>query len=82
MTYEFICNRDFETTPTEYAKYLKSTYDNAKRILSLPVENWPRGTSHEISSFIISECEDAICDLKLEFGLFNADGKLVGFADA
>lgn len=82
MAYEFICERDFETTPARYAKYLKDTYANAQRTLSMPVQHWPRGTSHEISQAIIFECEEAICDLRMQFGLFDAEFKLVGYAEA
>lgn len=82
MAYEFICERDFETTPARYAEYLKDTYANAQRTLSMPVQQWPRGNSHEISRAVMLECEEAICDLRLEFGLFNSEGKLAGYAAA
>jgi len=79
---EFIAARDFDTTPTRYAEYLRDTYSNAKRILSLPEQQWPRGSSHNISRAIMAECDEAYGDLALEFGLFNANGKLVDYATA
>ena len=77
---EFISERDFETTPARYAEYLRDTYSNAKRNLSLPEQKWPRGSSHDISRAIMAECDEAYGDLALEFGLFNADGHLAEFA--
>lgn len=83
MEYEFIQARDFECTPKRYEQYLKDTYANAKRTLEMPEQQWPRGSSHEISRAIMSECEDAACDLRLEFGLFDPfTGKCVDLADA
>lgn len=82
MAYEFIETRDFDCTPARYAQYLRDSHSNAKRILSLPEQQWPRGSSHDISRGIMDECEDAICNLRLEFGLFNLDFKLVGYAEA
>ncbi len=77
---EFIAERDFETTPSRYAQYLRDTYRNAERNLSLPEQKWPRGSSHDISRAIMAECDEAYGDLALEFGLFNADGRLAEFA--
>lgn len=82
MEFEFISPRDFETTPARYAQYLRDSYNNAKCILSDPVQQWPRGTSHEIARAIMAECELAHDDLALEFGLFTPYGKLAGYADA
>lgn len=83
MSYEFISAREFDTTPKQYEQYLRDTYANAKETFAKPVQNWPRGTSHEIARAIMSECEAAICDLRLEFGLFDPHTfKCVGLADA
>jgi hypothetical protein len=48
MTNEFINPRNIELTPAQYVRYLRDTHANAKRILSLPVQQWQRGSSHEI----------------------------------
>lgn len=80
MTPEFITARDFDTTPARYAQYLSDTRDNAERTLSLPDQQWPRGSSHDISRAIIAECDEAHHDLALEFGLYSAAGTLVGWA--
>ena len=82
MAFEFITERDFDSTPAQYAKYLLDSRLNARRILSLPVQQWPRGSSHEISRAIIAECGEAHDDIALEFGLYSADGKLVDYAEA
>lgn len=77
---EFVSERDFDTSPARYAKYLRDTYKNAERTLSLPVQNWPKGSSHEIARAIMMECQEAHDDLALEFGLYSAEGKLVDYA--
>ena len=80
MAYEFITARDFDTTPERYAAYLRDTHAAAKRTLEAPAQQWPRGSSHEIARAIMAECDEALGDLSIEFGLFNADGRLVAFA--
>lgn len=82
MAFEFIQPRDFDSTPARYVQYLRDSYNNAKRILSEPVQQWPRGTSHEISRAIMAECQEAHEDIALEFGLYSAEGKLVDYAEA
>ena len=77
---EFITERDCDTTPAQYARYLRDTYANAKRTLTLPEQQWPRGSSHDISRAIMAECDEAHADLALEFGLFDAYGRLAEFA--
>lgn len=79
--FEFIQLRDFDTTPERYVAYLRDTHAAAKNTLAKPAEQWPRGSSHEVSRAIIHECDMAYEDVVLEFGLFSAEGKLVGFAE-
>ncbi len=76
-----VADRDFETTPARYAAYLRDTYENSKRILGEPVQQWPRGSSHDISRQIMEEAQERYEDIVLEFGTFDAHGKLNGFAD-
>jgi hypothetical protein len=71
-----------DTTPAHYVQYLRDTKRNAERILSEPVQNWPKGTSHDISRQIIDECAEHYENLVLDFGEFTAYGKLAGFARA
>jgi hypothetical protein len=82
MAFEFITERDFDSTPAQYVQYLRDSHNYAKRILSLPVQQWPRGSSHEISRAIMAECAEAHDDIALEFGLYSAEGKLVDYAGA
>lgn len=82
MAFEFITERDFDSTPAKYVQYLRDSHSNAKRILSMPEQQWPRGSSHEISRAIMAECEEAHDDIALEFGLYSAEGKLVDYAEA
>jgi hypothetical protein len=80
MTFEFINARDFDDTPAQYVRYLRDSYANAERILSLPEQKWPRGSSHDISRAIMAECQEAHDDIALEFGLYSAEGKLIDYA--
>jgi hypothetical protein len=82
MPYEFISQRDFETAPQRYANYLRDTQANARRTLQEPEQKWPRGSSHDISRQIIDECQEAYEELVLDFGVFDAHGRLVEFAEA
>lgn len=81
MAYQFIRQRDFDSTPASYEKYLLSTYENAKRILGYPVQQWPRGDSHTINRAVMVECEMALADLRMECGQFDQNGSLVGLAE-
>ncbi len=80
MTFEFITHRDFDSTPAQYVRYLRDTQRAAEATLTKPVQKWPRGSSHDISRAIISECAEAYEDIVLEFGLFDAHGRLADFA--
>lgn len=66
--------------PGRYVEFLRDTYRNAKRIMSLPVQQWPRGSSHEISRGMMIEAEAKAQDMMLQYGVFDAYGKLTGYA--
>lgn len=66
--------------PARYVEFLRDTYRNAKRILREPVQQWPRGTSHEIAKAQMLEAEEKAQDMMLDYGLFDAYGKLTGYA--
>lgn len=78
---EFISTRDFETSPSRYVEYLRDAYRNAEKTLSQPVQQWPKGSSYEIAHAIMLECEEAHYDVALEFGLYDVNGKLIGYAE-
>lgn len=80
MAFQFIAEFDVLGNPEHYAQYLRETYKNSKRILGLPEQQWPKGSSHEISRQIMQECDEAYCDLNLTYGLYDAFGKLVGYS--
>ena len=66
--------------PARYVEFLRDTYRNAKRILSMPVQQWPRGSSHEIAQAQMLEAEANAQDMMLDYGIFDAYGKLTGYA--
>lgn len=66
--------------PARYVEYLRDCYRTAARILREPVQQWPRGDSHSISREIQALATEYAFDVKLEFGLFDAYGKLTGYA--
>jgi hypothetical protein len=69
-----------DVTPEHYASYLRDKLRNAERILSLPVQTWPKGSSHDIARAIIDECQEHYSNLVLDHGQFTAYGQLAGFA--
>ena len=79
---KILAERDFGTTPEQYAAFLREQVAWAKKTLARPSEQWPRGSSHDIARQLVDECENAFDDLRLEFGLYSADGRLVGFQAA
>ena len=81
MEYEFIHEKSFDTPAKVYAKYLYDTKKTAEETLLKPVQNWPKGTSHEISRIVITEVESAAFDLNLNYGTFDANGKVNGYVD-
>lgn len=78
--YQFITPYDpsIFTTKT-YVRYLESCIHAAKANLAKPVIAWPNGSSHEISKAMIAECESSYADMVIQYGLFDAYGKLVDF---
>lgn len=70
---------DSDSTPAQYLQYLRHQYRVARRTLAQPVEQWPTGTSHEISRETMALCEEHAFDLKVTHGKFNANGQFAGF---
>ena len=81
MNHQYVSEKDVDVTPKTYIKYLRDTFNNAKGNLALPEQQWPRGSSHDISRAIMEECEDLYFDTVLEYGLFSAYGKLIDFQE-
>lgn len=78
--YEFITEYSpYDSTVKQYVEYLKSCVHAAKANLAKPVVAWPKGSSHAVSMMMITECESAYADIVVEYGLFDAYGKLVDF---
>lgn len=75
---KYIKPRDFQTTPANYAEYLKHEVSNAKKILAEPEKQWPIGSSHIFSQKVIAECKSAYQDLIIDFGCWYADGSFAG----
>ena len=66
--YEYIQNPSDRDSDESYIQYLKHSIVIAEKTLSQPAIIWPNGKcSHEVSSAILSEIEDA----KLEFIMYN-----------
>lgn len=72
--------QDSDATPQAYAEYLRHNVEVARRTLLEPVQQWPRGSSHDISRQIIAEAQEAYSVLAIERGLYDATGKLSSFA--
>ena len=70
--------RDFDTTPAQYADFVQGQIAWANWILSQPVAQWPRGSSHELARQLIDECQTALEDLRLD-GKYFADGTFAGY---
>jgi hypothetical protein len=66
--------------PERYVEYLRDCWRNAARILREPVQQWPRGDSHSISREIQAIAQEYASDMAIDYGLFNAYGKLTGYA--
>ena len=67
--------------PARYVEFLRDTYRNAKRILREPVQQWPRGSSHDISRAIMLDAEIIAQDMAIDYGLFDPfTGRVVDYA--
>lgn len=75
----YIAPREFDTSPRAYANYLQGQISWAETILSDPPQAWPTGDSHDVARAVIIEAQSAMIDLRMEHGLFRADGSIAGF---
>lgn len=67
--------------PARYVDFLRDAYRNARRILREPEQQWPRGSSHDISRAIMADAEIIAADMAVEYGLFDPfTGRVVGYA--
>jgi len=76
---QHIAQREFDISPEAYANYLKGQISWANSTLSDPPQAWSTGDSHDIARAVILEAQTAMIDLRMEHGLFHADGSIAGF---
>lgn len=56
--------------PARYVEFLRDTYRNARRLLNEPEQQWPTGSSHEISRQIMADAELIAADMAVDYGQF------------
>jgi hypothetical protein len=66
--------------PARYVEYLRDCWRCAARTLRRPVEQWPAGDSHSVSREIQALAQGYASDMAVEYGLFDAYGRLTGYA--
>lgn len=75
----YITPREFDTSPKTYADYLKGQIEWTETILSNPPQTWATGNSHDVARAVFLEAHEALIDLRMEHGIFSADGSIAGF---
>jgi hypothetical protein len=66
--------------PERYVEYLRDCWRAAARALRQPAQRWPAGDSHIVSREIQALAQEYAFDLALEYGVYDAHGKLTGYA--
>ena len=65
--------------PNRYIEYLRDCWRAAARTLRQPAQNWPTGNSHAVSREIQNLAQEYAFDMALEYGVYDAYGKLIGY---
>ena len=66
--------------PARYVDYLRDCWRAAARALRQPAQRWPTGDSHTVSREIQALAHAYAFDMALEYGVYDAHGKLTGYA--
>jgi hypothetical protein len=66
--------------PARYVEYLRDCWRSAAMNLNRPVQQWATGDSHSMSREIQRLCEEYAQGMAIEYGVFDAHGKLTGYA--
>lgn len=67
--------------PARYVEYLRDCWRTAANTLRQPVQHWPRGTSHDVARQIQALAHARAQDMAIDYGLFDANGRLTGYLE-